>query len=164
MKRTTPLSLVAVLGVLLLTSNVHAQAGKGDKVIKSGSTVSLEYSLSDEKGKTIESNKGKEPLNYTQGQGQIIPGLEKELLGMKVGATKNVRVKPEDAYGPVNPKAFQEIPKANVPVEALKVGGTTDAPATTTSRLGKDRVHHEVERQKCAHNAGQGVGHGGPLS
>ena len=124
MKRTTLLSLAAALGVLLLTSNIPAQAEKGTKVIKSGSTVSLEYTLSDEKGKTIESNKGKEPLNFTQGQGQIIPGLEKELLGMKVGATKNVRVKPEDAYGPVNPKAFQEIPKANVPVEALKVGTT----------------------------------------
>src|SRR3990172_9828622 len=124
MKRTTPLSLAAVLGVLLLTSNIPAQAEKGTKVIKSGSTVSLEYTLSDEKGKMIESNKGKEPLNYTQGQGQIIPGLEKELLGMKAGATKNVRVKPEDAYGPVNPRAFQEIPKTNVPVEALKVGTT----------------------------------------
>lgn len=124
MKTTMPLSILALLGVLLSTSNIYAQTGKGDKVIKNGSMVSLEYTLSDEKGKVIESNKGKEPLSYTQGQGQLIPGLEKELMGMKVGGTKSVKVKPEDAYGPVDPKAFREIPKANVPAEALKVGAT----------------------------------------
>ena len=124
MKTTMPLSIFALLGVLLFTSNISAQAGKGEKVVKSGSTVSLEYTLSDEKGKVIESNKGKEPMNYTQGQGQLIPGLEKELSGMKVGGTKHVRVKPEDAYGPLDPKAFQEIPKGNIPVDALKVGTT----------------------------------------
>ena len=43
---------------------------------------------------------------------------------MKVGGTKSVRVKPEDAYGPVNPKTYQEVPKTNVPPEALKVGAT----------------------------------------
>ncbi len=124
MKTKTPLSLLSLLGVLLLTSNIYAQAGKGDKVIKNGSMVSLEYTLSDEKAKVIESNKGKEPMSYTQGQSQIIPGLEKELMGMKVGGTKNVRVKPEDAYGPVDPKAYREIPRDNVPAEALKVGAT----------------------------------------
>lgn len=124
MKIATPLSVVAALGLLLLTSTVFSQTTKGDKVIKNGSMVSLEYTLSDDKGKMIESNKGKGPLNYVQGRGQIIPGLEKELMGMAVGGTKKIKVKPEDAYGPVNPKAFQEIPKANLPAEALKVGAT----------------------------------------
>jgi len=124
MKTTMPLSILVVLGVLLFTSNIYAQAGKGDEVIKNGSMVSLEYTLSDEKGKVIESNKDKEPMSYTQGQGQIIPGLERELMGMKAGGTKNVRVKPEDAYGPVDPKAYREIPRDNVPAEALKVGAT----------------------------------------
>lgn len=127
MKTTMPLSILTLLGVLLFTSNIYAQAEKGDKVIKNGSMVSLEYTLSDEKGKVIESNKGKEPLSYTQGQGQIIPGLEKGLMGMKVGGTKNVKVKPEDGYGPVDPQAFHEIPRDNVPKEALKVGATLAA-------------------------------------
>lgn len=100
------------------------QKPKETRAIANGSQVSLEYTLSDDKGKMIESNKGKEPLVYTHGNGQIVPGLEKQLLGMKVGGTKHVTVKPEDAYGPVDPKAFQEIPKAKVPPEALKVGAT----------------------------------------
>ena len=50
----------------------------------------------------------------------MILGLEKELAGMKVGQEKHVRVKPEDAYGQVNPKLFQEFSKEQVPPEILK--------------------------------------------
>lgn len=41
---------------------------------------------------------------------------------MSVGTEKKVTVKPEEAYGPVDPRAFQEIPKEKLPPEALKVG------------------------------------------
>ncbi len=111
-----------MLVILLLVSNITAQTAKVDSVVQKGSVVSLEYTLSDDEGTVIESNKGKKPLKYTHGQGQIIPGLEKELLGMKVDGEKNIRVKPEEAYGPVNPKAFQEISREKLPPGALKVG------------------------------------------
>ncbi|MFQ5902370.1 MAG: peptidylprolyl isomerase [Candidatus Binatia bacterium] len=126
MKTTPPLSILsaAIVGFLFLVSNISAQTAERSKVVKKGSVVSFEYILSDEEGKVIESNKGKKPLKYTHGQGQIIPGLEKELLGMKVGGEKNIRVKPEDAYGPVNPKAFKEISREKLPPDALKVGTT----------------------------------------
>ena len=101
---------------------IAAQNTKDDKVVKDGAVVSLEYTLSGEDGKTIESNKGKEALKYTQGQRQIIPGLEKGLAGMKIGEEKRVKVKPEDGYGPVYEKAFQEFPKEKIPPENLKVG------------------------------------------
>lgn len=61
-------------------------------------------------------------MHYVHGKGQIIPGLEKELAGMAVGNEKKVTVKPEEAYGPVDPRAFQEIAKEKLPPEALKVG------------------------------------------
>ncbi len=111
-----------IMLALLFASDSIAQQQKNDKIIKDGSVVSLQYTLSDEKGKVIESNKGKQPLVYTQGKHQIIPGLEKSLAGMKVNEQKKVRVKPEDAYGPVDPKRFQEVPKEKLPPEALKVG------------------------------------------
>jgi FKBP-type peptidyl-prolyl cis-trans isomerase SlyD len=41
---------------------------------------------------------------------------------MKVGEEKKIQIKPEDGYGPVNPDAFQEVPKDKLPPEALKVG------------------------------------------
>jgi FKBP-type peptidyl-prolyl cis-trans isomerase 2 len=124
MRQASTLGFVIAAVFLFLASDIPGQTKKEDKAVKDGSVVSLEYTLSDEKGKMIESNKGKTPLTYTHGQGQIIPGLEKELAGMKAGGQKNVRVKPEEAYGPVDPKAFREIPRDNVPPEALKVGTT----------------------------------------
>ncbi|MBI2359762.1 MAG: peptidylprolyl isomerase [Deltaproteobacteria bacterium] len=119
---TLVLAGVAILGALFTITDISAQTEKGDKVIKDGSVVSFEYTLSDEKGEVIESNKGKKPMTYTHGESQIIPGLEKELSGMSEGAEKNIRVKPEDAYGPVNPQAFQEVPREKLPAEAQKVG------------------------------------------
>ncbi len=101
---------------------IAAQSIKDDKVVKDGAVVSLQYTLSGEDGKTIESNKGKEALKYTQGAKQIIPGLEKGVAGMKVGEEKRVKVKPEEGYGPINEKAFQEFPKEKIPAESLKVG------------------------------------------
>ena len=101
---------------------IAAQSTKEDKVVKDGAVISLQYTLSGENGKTIESNKGQEPLKYTQGAKQIIPGLEKGVAGMKVGEEKRVKINPEDGYGPVENKAFQEFPKEKVPQEMQKVG------------------------------------------
>jgi FKBP-type peptidyl-prolyl cis-trans isomerase 2 len=129
MKNIGVVRTVSIIGVLLLGCDIGAQTESGDKVIKGGSRVSMEYTLSDTNGTVIESNKGKKPLLYTHGQGQIIPGLEKGLEGMKVGGEKKIEVKPEEGYGPVDPKAFREVPKANLPAEALKVG--TQLTATT---------------------------------
>jgi FKBP-type peptidyl-prolyl cis-trans isomerase SlyD len=114
---------VALISMLLLASGAFAaEKSQDSNVVKDGSVVSLQYTLSGEDGKTIESNKGKEPLKYTHGNNQIVPGLEKNLAGMKMGEEKRVKVKPEDGYGPVDPKGFQEFPKEKIPAEALKVG------------------------------------------
>ena len=116
--------LLTMLALAGFSSIVFAQAGKGDALVKDGATVSLEYTLSSEDGKLIESNKGKEPLRFVDGRSQIIPGLEKALEGMKAGAEKKVTVKPEEAYGPVDPQAYREVPKENVPADSLKAGMT----------------------------------------
>jgi FKBP-type peptidyl-prolyl cis-trans isomerase 2 len=111
------------IAALLSTAQLFAQgAAKPQTVVQDGAEVSFDYTLTDDGGKVIDSSKGKEPMNYTHGKGQIIPGLEREMAGMAVGAEKKVTVKPEDAYGPVNPQAFQEVPKDKLPPDALKVG------------------------------------------
>jgi FKBP-type peptidyl-prolyl cis-trans isomerase SlyD len=124
MKNTFHSVLLMMLALAGSSSLVFAQAGKGEALVKDGATVSLEYTLSGEDGKVIESNKGKEPLRYVDGRSQIIPGLEKALKGMKPGAEKKVTVEPEDAYGPVDPNAYREVPKENVPADSLKAGMT----------------------------------------
>ncbi|MGH7827464.1 MAG: FKBP-type peptidyl-prolyl cis-trans isomerase [Candidatus Binatia bacterium] len=96
-------------------------------MINKGSVVSFEYTLSDDNGKVIESNKGKGPITYTHGQREIIPGLEKGLSGMEINEEKSIRVQPEEAYGPVDPEGFKEIPKTDVPAAGLKAGATLSA-------------------------------------
>ena len=110
----------ALLVPLLVLPTVSAQTETAK--IQDGSQVSIQYTLIDEKGKQIESNKGGDPFKYTHGKGDIIPGLENGLEGMQVGEEKTIMVKPEDAYGKIQPEAFQEIPRKNVPSEFLKVG------------------------------------------
>lgn len=92
-----------------------------NNTVTAGATVSLEYTLTHD-GETIESNVGADPLVYTHGQQQIIPGLEKELAGASVGDSKEIVVEPEEAYGPIHEKAFLEVKKDQIPEEAHRVG------------------------------------------
>ena len=79
-------------------------------MIKKGSKVSIHYALTVE-GQVVDSSAGKPPLTFIQGAGQIIPGLDKEIIGLKIGDKKSVVVAPELAYGPRNPEAMQKVPR-----------------------------------------------------
>jgi len=123
-------SLITALAALTLSASAFAadaEKAKNDRVVKDGMMVSIEYTLKGSDGKVIESSKGRDPLKYIHGQKMMIPGLEKELTGMKVGGEKNVRVKPEDGYGKIDPRAFQEVPKEKIPANGLKVGAILTA-------------------------------------
>lgn len=119
---------IACLTASFMAVNFFSNAGSAqsatqpNSIVQPGAQVSFDYTLTDDTGKVVDSSKGKAPIHYVHGKGQIIPGLEKELAGMAVGTEKKVTVKPEDAYGPVDPRAFQEIPKEKLPPEALQVG------------------------------------------
>ena len=93
-----------------------------DTAVSAGKQVSIEYTLTLEDKSLIDSNVGAEPLSFVQGDHNIIPGLENSLDGMKIGDSKQVTVKPEDAYGPVNKDAVSEIKKDQIPQDALKIG------------------------------------------
>lgn len=112
-----------IVASLFIHATVYGQtAAKPATVIQTGSMVAFDYTLTDENGTVIDSSKGKEPMHYVHGKGEIISGLEKELAGMSVGGEKKVTVKPEEGYGQVNPRAFQEVAKEKIPPDALKVG------------------------------------------
>ena len=111
----TPM-LGLMLGLLAVTSG-YAQDTVGD-----GKRVSLEYTLTLEDQTVIDTNVGKTPLVYTHGTQQIVPGLEKQLAGLKTGDTKKVEVSPEEGYGEADPNRFQEVPTENIPEEARSVG------------------------------------------
>ena len=106
---------IVMAAVLLVLGMSGVSFGKDDAaVVADGKEVAFEYTLTVD-GKVVDSSKGKEPLKFLQGSGQIIPGLAKQLNGMKIGDEKNVVLAPEDGYGPVNPKAFKEFPITSLP-------------------------------------------------
>jgi len=76
------------------------------------SVVGIEYEVK-EAGTTdvVDTNKGGQPLEFIMGKGQIIPGLEKALVGMAEGESGDIMVPAAEAYGDVNPEAMQTLPK-----------------------------------------------------
>ncbi len=90
--------------------------------VSEGKSISIEYTLKLDDDKVVDSNVGGNPLVYTHGTHQIIPGLEKAMEGMNVGETKQVTVRPDEGYGQVDRNAFIEVQKEQVPSQALDVG------------------------------------------
>ena len=75
------------------------------------SVVGIEYELTEAgKNEVLDSNKGAAPLEFVIGKGQLIPGLEKALVGMSAGESADILVKAEEAYGLRDEEAVQELP------------------------------------------------------
>ena len=84
--------------------------------VQDGVVVSMEYKLTVE-GEVLDSSDGAGPLQFLAGYGNIIPGLEQEMMGMKVGDSKEVVVQPADGYGEFDEEAFMEVPRADFPAD-----------------------------------------------
>ncbi len=79
--------------------------------IAKNTVVAIDYTLTDDEGRTVDSSEGREPLSYLHGSGGIIPGLERELEGKAVGDQLQVTVAPADAYGERNESLRQKLPR-----------------------------------------------------
>ncbi len=82
---------------------------------KSGDTVKIHYTGTLDDGEQFDSSAGREPLEFTLGSGQVIPGFDNAVDGMAVGETKTVNIPAEDAYGPRHEQLIQEVPKNALP-------------------------------------------------
>jgi FKBP-type peptidyl-prolyl cis-trans isomerase SlyD len=117
-------SIVCILCTVLIISTVRAETAgsKSMPAVTDGKNIFIEYTLKLEDGEVVDTNVGSAPMTFIQGKGQIVPGLEKELTGMKKGESKQVVVKPEDGYGKIRDNAIREVPKEKIPKEAHKAG------------------------------------------
>lgn len=88
---------------------VSTPAAEESVVIEKGKVVTMHYRLSDESGE-IENSHAGDPLVYLQGFGNIMPGLEKAMVGKRNGDTFSVTVPPELAYGEVIQGSRQRVP------------------------------------------------------
>lgn len=87
------------------------------KIVEENSVVSLNYTGKLEDGSIFDTSltEGREPLLATLGQGSLIPGFEKGLLGMKEGDKKTIEIDHTEAYGERKDELIAEVPKDRVP-------------------------------------------------
>jgi len=82
---------------------------------KKGDKVKVHYTLKDMNGTVVESSVKSVPIEFTIGEGKVIAGFEKKIIGMEPQDTKTVTIPPEDAYGTRDEKKVFEFDKKNAP-------------------------------------------------
>ena len=117
--------------------------------VTKGNMVKVEYTGTFDDGTVFDSStKHGEPLEFQAGAGQVVPGFDSAVVGMKLDEEKKVTIKPADAYGEADPKLIKTIPKGQLPEEekltkgmvlALNLPNGMQLPASITE-VGADTV------------------------
>ena len=77
--------------------------------------VTVHYTGSFDDGDVFDTTTDKEPMTFTEGNHEVIPGFEMAVLGMQPGETKKVHLDPKDAYGMPRPELRVQVPTVEVP-------------------------------------------------
>ncbi len=109
--------------ILLLIATILLSGCVGEKTVKKGDNISVNYIGSLENGKVFDTSiesvalennlsarSSYKPLTFTVGKGQVIKGFDDGVIGMKVGETRNLTIPPDQGYGPINPQLIQTYP------------------------------------------------------
>ena len=83
--------------------------------VKEGDTVKVHYTGTLQNGEVFDTSENREPLEFTLGQGQLIPGFEKAVTGLTVGDSTTVDIPSKEAYGEVREDLIISVPKAQLP-------------------------------------------------
>lgn len=110
-KRHIVLAIIAVTFALLLVTGCSASGA----AVHDGDTVQVNYTGKLVDGTVFDTSVGLEPLEFTIGSGQVIPGFEKAIIGMKVGEKKTFTVVSDEAYGPRFENLTTEISRDKIP-------------------------------------------------
>jgi len=108
-------------------------------IVMPGATVEVNYVGKFEDGTIFDQSEPGSPLKFTVGAGQMIPGFDAAVAGMKVGETKNVKLSPEKAYGNYDPNKIQRIPRIEIDSRVIPLPVDTFKQVT-----GKDPVLNET--------------------
>jgi peptidylprolyl isomerase len=93
-----------------------AQAQQGD-------TVRVHYTGTLSDGTVFDSSQGRDPLEFTLGQGKVIPGFEQAVIGMGLGESRTAQIPVNQAYGPRDERMVLEIDRQQVPEDVeLEIG------------------------------------------
>ena len=81
----------------------------------SGDTVHVHYTGKLDDGTVFDTSEGRDPLAFTVGSGQVVPGFDEAVSGMQVGDSKTVRIGPGDAYGEHREDLILDVPTEQLP-------------------------------------------------
>ncbi|MEL7147660.1 MAG: peptidylprolyl isomerase [Bacteroidota bacterium] len=84
---------------------------------KKNDNVKVHYRGTFTNGEVFDTSAGREPLAFTVGAGQMIPGFDQAVEGMELNETKVVNIPAAEAYGERNEELMQEIPKTQLPAD-----------------------------------------------
>jgi len=82
---------------------------------KSGDTVKVHYTGKFEDGSMFDSSVEREPLQFTVGAGDVIPGFDEAAIGMTIGESKTTVIPVDKAYGPRMEELVVEVKKSEFP-------------------------------------------------
>jgi peptidylprolyl isomerase len=123
--------MVAVIGFFLLTSA---------PVAKMNDTVVIYYTGMLDNGTIFDSNLNRTPLEFTIGEGRVIPGFEEAVIGMAVNSDKTVHIPVAKAYGPYLPELVVTVNRSSFPTEQEPVVGSFWTVTSPSGELGMVRI------------------------
>ncbi|HOO39682.1 MAG TPA: FKBP-type peptidyl-prolyl cis-trans isomerase [Deltaproteobacteria bacterium] len=94
-----------------------------DRTAKDGDTVKVHYAGKYESGEEFDSSIGSEPLKFTIGGGEVIPGFEEAAVGMGIGEKKSITIAPEEGYGEYNENLVIDMPAQYFPEDISPTEG-----------------------------------------
>ncbi len=105
------------MGIPLISPSfvAHKKIFKFMSQVKENDTVKVHYTGKLKNGQVFDSSKDREPLEFTLGQGMLIPGFETAVINMKVDEKKTVDIPVEQAYGEVNKEMFHKVEREHLP-------------------------------------------------
>lgn len=78
-------------------------------------TVRVHYKGTLSDGEVFDSSEGREPLEFTVGAGQVIPGFENGVMGMAIGEARTLNIPCDEAYGPADNRLIQQVGREQLP-------------------------------------------------
>jgi peptidylprolyl isomerase len=91
--------------------------------VHEGDAVSVHYTLTLDDGMVVDSSEGGEPLSFTVGSGQLIPGFDEGVRGMEIGETREIVISPDQAYGDYREEMVLTLPRSAFPPDATPAIG-----------------------------------------
>lgn len=87
--------------------------------VKKNDNVKVHYTGKLSDGQVFDSSEGREPLAFTVGAGQMIPGFDNGVIGMALNEKKTIVIPAAEAYGEERAELIQEVPKTNLPEDLV---------------------------------------------